>query len=140
MQIDITSTAEFFTNIGYMLHGYLPLGSLETQLSRLWPYITFLIGIGRGITLAFFKDYRDKKLIYNWLHDKAKESDYSPYCRNHDPWWYNARDIARHNNLPVDRVVYICTIHKGIVLMGKEDVWPDQTVEEKWAAKKFVRK
>ena len=86
------------------------------------------------------KEEHDKKRIYNWLYNETKKlGNKSPYDYNYNPWWYDARDIARHNNLPIDRVEHICTIHKEIVLMGKEDLWPDQPVKEKWVVRKFVR-
>lgn len=85
-------------------------------------------------------EWSHKNRIYNWLYNETKHigQGYTVGEPN-DPRWRQNREIARHNNLTIDRVNYICSIHKGIILIGKEDIWPNEPLEEKWAIKKFVR-
>lgn len=98
-----------------------------------------LLSIG-SISIKKWQEKRDKKRIYNWLYDETKENSRLTVGVPNDPRWRSTREIARHNNLTVDRVSYICSIHKGILLVGEEDLWPNESLEEKWAIKEFVRK
>ena len=49
---------------------------------------------------------KDKKTVYNWLY-KAVQGDHK---------WRSAKTIASHTNLSIDRVSYIGSIHKDILL------------------------
>ncbi len=85
-------------------------------------------------------EWHHKRRIYNWLYNETKGLGYHGYNVGtpNDPRWFTTREIARHNNLTIERVNYICSIHKKIILMGKEDLWPNESLEEKWAIKEFV--
>lgn len=79
------------------------------------------------------KEERDKERIYNWLFDETKGLGSHGYSvgEPNDPRWYTTREIGRNVHLPEERIRYICSIHEKIILMGKEDLWPRETLEEK---------
>jgi len=59
---------------------------------------------------------RHKRRIYKWL-DKVTESDDAIK-------WRRTRAVASHNNLNEDRIRYICSKHKKIVVSsGKKELW-----------------
>jgi len=137
--------------VGYLLCGYLSLGSIDVPLNGLWLALGFLAGvIGGSDLLAFFtnlykerkeksKEEDDKERIYNWLYNETKKLGHSLLGEPNNPRWISTIDIARHTHLPIDRVKEICIKHEKIILMGKEDLWPHETLEEKWAIKEFVK-
>ena len=81
----------------------------------------------------------DKKTIYNWLYKRTK-----PHTRLtvgtpiNDPRWVSTTEIASYTNLTPDRVRYICSVHKKIRPMMKEDLWPRKSLEEKWGIREFI--
>ncbi|TCP22400.1 hypothetical protein EV195_11249 [Tenacibaculum skagerrakense] len=56
--------------------------------------------------------YCDTKRVENWLKKNTKP--------NHSKEWRSTRVIASHNNLPEDRVNYICSYSKKIELNKKD--------------------
>lgn len=84
-----------------------------------------------------------KKRIYNWLYNKTKQFREFTVGPPNDPRWRSTREIATFNNLTIDRVNYICSIHEKIRLIRKEELWPNaelhnEPMEEKWAIIEFV--
>ena len=55
-----------------------------------------------------------------------------------DPRWISTIEIASYNDLNIDRVRYICSIHEKIRPKMNKDLWPTETLEEKWAVREFV--
>jgi len=93
---------------------------------------------------------RDKERIYNWLYNETKDSQeisVGGYTNVNgrivdiliDPRWRSTEEIASSNGLTVERVNELCYINKGIELMTKKYILPNQPLEEKWAIKEFVR-
>jgi hypothetical protein len=61
-------------------------------------------------------EWREKRRVYKWL-DQATAP---PEAKK----WRTTRAIASYNNLPEDRVRYVCSRHPQIVLSTKEkEVW-----------------
>lgn len=59
---------------------------------------------------------RDKKRIYSSLQKRLKEKNIE---------WASTRTISSLTNLTMDRVTYICSIHKNISLSTgeRDDMW-----------------
>lgn len=80
-----------------------------------------------------------KRRVYNWLYQKTKRGKGltvgSPI---NDPRWVSTAEIACYTNLTIDRVRYICSIHKKIRPKIEQDLWKNQPLEEKWAIREFV--
>ena len=93
-----------------------------------------------GLAVNWYLKMKHKKLIYNWLYDKTKHlepvTSGSPYLTYS---WPSTEEISSALDLTEERVKYICTIHNGIQRQEECDLWPNQTLEERWAIRKFVR-
>ncbi len=97
-------------------------------------------------------EWNHKKRIYNWLYHETEQLGHAfkagklTFGPPNDPRWRSTREIATFNNLTIDRVNYICSIHEKIRLIRKEELrpnaelWPNEPMEEKWAIKEFVTK
>ena len=71
-------------------------------------------------------EWRQKNRIYKWL-DKETKSDPKK--------WKSTRYIASYTNLPEDRVRYLCSNDKRIVLSSKQDKEMWGIMEETGGAK-----
>ncbi|MCW3133800.1 MAG: hypothetical protein N2V78_05690 [Methanophagales archaeon] len=94
-----------------------------------------------GLIIRQYLQRKHKKLIYNWLYDKTKHL--KPITVGSPQFtysWPSTEEISSALDLAEERVRYICTIHKGIQRQEKSDLWPNQTLEERWAIRKFVRR
>lgn len=93
-----------------------------------------------GLAVNWYLKMKHKKLIYNWLYDKTKHlepvTSGSPYLTYS---WPSTEEISSALDLTEERVKYICTIHNGIQRQEECDLWPNQTLEERWVIRKFVR-
>lgn len=71
---------------------------------------------GINLMTEKYSEHRDKTRVYNWLYAATKDKGYK---------WRSTRTIASYNDLPEDRVRYICSIHDKIKLSTgeKEDMW-----------------
>ena len=82
---------------------------------------------------------RDKKRVYNWLYEKTKQYGRlgvgTPFD---DPHWISTIDIAFYTNLTPNRVRYICSVHKEIIPKRKKDIWPNESLDEKWGIRELV--
>jgi len=72
-----------------------------------------------------------KRRVYDWLEKKTNPhknlTTGSPSC------WISTIEIASYTNLMKDRVRYICSIHKKIKPKLEKDLFPNESLEEKWA-------
>lgn len=93
-----------------------------------------------GFTVKWYLEGKHKKLIYDWLYDKTKHLEPntvgSPYLTYS---WPSTEEISSALDLTEERVKYICTIHNGIQRQEECDLWPNQTLEERWVIRKFAR-
>ena len=81
-----------------------------------------------------------KKRVYNWLYEKTKKGKgLTAGFGTNDPRWASTEEIACFTNLPKDRVRYICSIHEQIRPMMESDLLSQQTLEEKWGIREFVK-
>lgn len=76
-----------------------------------------------NLLMAKYSECRDKKRIYKWLYDSTKGEKYK---------WRSTRAIASYNDLPEDRVRYICSIHSKIK-------WSTGEKEDMWGIEEFTR-
>ena len=106
----------------------------------------FMVQLIVGIILLLFvsefvkkmQEKHDRKKKYKWLYNKTEK--YSKYTigGDDDPRWCSTRDIAKYNNVTLDRADYICSTDKRILLINEENRWHDN--KEMWAIKKFIDK
>ncbi|NIA09354.1 MAG: hypothetical protein GWP10_06410 [Nitrospiraceae bacterium] len=110
-----------------------------------FKYWEELFGLGGvvvmiGLAVTWYLKRKHKKIIYNWLYDKTKHLEPntvgSPYFTYS---WPSTEEISSALDLTEERVKYICTDHNGIQRQEECDLWPNQTLEERWAIRKFVR-
>ena len=81
-----------------------------------------------------------KKRVYDWLIKKTlKGKGITVGSSVGDPRWVSTEEIACFTYLPKDRVRYICSIHKKIRCKLISDLWPNQSLEEMWAIREFVK-
>jgi len=123
-----------------MLENVIDLANII--MKSILDYWIVLSGIAAAIIVVvrWIILHHHKKRIYNWLYDKTQHltpnSIGSPHFTS---TWPSTEEISSALNLTEERVKYICTIHKGIQRQEKSDLWPNQTLEERWAVRKFVR-
>lgn len=86
-----------------------------------------------------FELEQDRERIYDWLYNETKAYQWSTVGEPNDRRWRSTEDISNSNNLTDERVVFICRTHKKIRKMMEIDLWPKETLEEKWAIREFVR-
>ena len=107
-------------------------------LQKLFGLVSFAVVV--GLAVKWYLKRKHKKIIYNWLYDKTKHLEPntvgSPYLTYS---WPSTEEISSALDLTEERVKYICTIHNGIQRQEECDLWPNQTLEERWAIRKFVR-
>ena len=105
-------------------------------------------GILAGLTIWFVKLLKErimkdweKRTIYNWLYQRTKKGEgltVGAEVKN-DPRWISTLEIACYTNLTIDRVRYICSYHKKIRPLIKEDIWSKvDPIEEKWGIRSRV--
>jgi hypothetical protein len=80
----------------------------------------------------------DKKRVYNWLYERTKQYGRLGVGTPNDPHWISTIDIAVYTNLTPNRVRYICSVHKEIRLKMEGDLWPNESLEEKWGIRELV--
>lgn len=114
---------------------------------NLWEGIAVggAIGFIAGLTIWLVQllkekvtEYGDKIRIYEWLHKKTKQHKGLTVGSPDDPRWVSTLEIASYTNLTPDRVRYICSIHEKIRLMMEKDLFPKESLKEKWAIREFV--
>ena len=101
---------------------------------KIWESV--LIGVaggsGAGLSVWIVRsaydqaiECRDKYRVYNWLRQNTEDEDGKRFR--------STRTIASWTNLTVDRVRYICSIHKKIHLStgSKEGMWSLYEVRER---------
>lgn len=119
---------------------------LEMDSSVVFEYWKELFGLVGGVVVMiglavkWYLERKHKKLIYNWLYDKTKHLEHftvgSPYFTYS---WPSTEEISSAIDLTEERIKYICTTHNEIQRQEECDLWPNQTLEERWAIRKFVR-
>ncbi len=77
----------------------------------------------------------DKRKIYKWLHKEAEKTNTLKPSSKMAVRWMPTENIACFTNLPIDRVRYICSIHKEIVPKLTATDWIYNTAEESWSLK-----
>jgi hypothetical protein len=111
------------------------------------PWDEIAIGTVAGVVVLFItlgKDKlvveKDKRRIFQWLCKKTQQGKaWTVGSPINDPRWISTEEIACALNLPQDRVRYICSIHKKIRPKMKSDLFPNESLEEKWAVREFVK-
>ena len=107
-------------------------------LQKLFGLVSFAVVV--GLAVKWYMKRKHKKIIYNWLYDETKHLEPntvgSPYLTYS---WPSTEEISSALDLTEERVKYICTIHNGIQRQEECDLWPNQTLEERWSIRKFVR-
>ena len=104
-----------------------------------------IVGIILLILSAFsikktVSDTRDKNVIYDWLLGKTKHLIPNTVGSPFDTiTWPSTVEISSAVDMTEERVRYICTIDKRIQRQEQSDTWPNQKLEERWAAREFVR-
>jgi hypothetical protein len=80
-----------------------------------------------------------KRRVYNWLYQRTKKGKGltvgSPI---NDPRWVSTSEIACFTNLTIERIRYICSIHKKIRPKTEQDAWKNVPLKEEWAIREFV--
>lgn len=79
-----------------------------------------------------------KNRIYKWLDNETKSFSNLTVGMPNDPRWRSTFDISSYNNLPLDRVRYICSIHEKIVMKIEKDIWPIEPWKEMCGIKDFT--
>jgi len=80
----------------------------------------------------------DKNRVYNWLYKRTKQHKGLTVGSPNDPRWISTIEIASYTNLTTDRVRYICSIHEEIRPKMEGDLFPKESLEEKWGIREFV--
>ena len=80
-----------------------------------------------------------KRRVYNFLYPRTLSGKGltvgSPI---NDPRWVSTLEIACYTNLTIERVRYICSIHKKIRPKIEFDLWKGDPLKEEWAIREFV--
>jgi len=74
----------------------------------------FLLGI-LHLCAKKYTEWREKERVYSWLENNVDKDKFR---------FRSTRAIASYNNLPEDRVRYLCSYHKKIRRStGEEETW-----------------
>lgn len=80
-----------------------------------------------------------KRRVYTWLYQRTEEGKGltvgSPI---NDPRWVSTLEIACFTSLTIERVRYICFVHKKIRPKIEQDLWNYDPLKEQWAIREFV--
>ena len=125
---------------------------LEVDRSVVFEHQKELFGLGSVVVMIglavklyrlvvkWYLERKHKNQIYKWLYDKTKHLEPftvgSPYLTY---FWPSTEEISSALDLTEERAKYTCTIHNKIQRQEKGDLWHNQTLEERWAVRKFVR-
>jgi len=102
-------------------------------------------GAAAGLVIWFvqlgrekWREKKHKDRTYAWLYKRTKQYKDLTAGTPDDPRWRSTIEIASYTNLTQDRVRYICSIHKEIRPKMEKDLWPEESLKEKWAIREFV--
>jgi len=80
-----------------------------------------------------------KRRVYNWLYQRTqKGKGLTVGSRVDDPRWVSTLEIACFTSLTIERVRYICSVHKKIRPKIEQDLWKGDPLKEEWAIREFV--
>ena len=83
-------------------------------------------------------EQNDKNRVYNWLYKRTERHKGLTVGSPNDPRWVSTIEIASYTNLTADRVRYICSIHEEIRPKMEKDLFPKESLEEKWGIRELV--
>jgi len=107
-------------------------------LQKLFGLVSFAVVV--GLAVKWYLKRKHKKIIYNWLYDTTKHLEHFTVGSQDLTYsWSSTEEISSALDLTEERVKYICTIHNGIQRQEECDLWHNQTLEERWVIRKFVR-
>jgi len=110
----------------------LTVGAVGGALAGLRVWIVNLV---KEITMTEIH----KRRVYSWLYQRTqKGKGLTVGSPVNDPRWVSTLEIACFTNLTIERVRYICSVHKKIRPKIEQDLWKGDPLKEEWAIREFV--
>jgi hypothetical protein len=88
-------------------------------------------------------EQKHKKRIFDWMSKRIHQKGWtvgSSFKSGIESPWVTTLEIADHTNLPLDRVRYICSVDKRITHLTERELFPKESLEERWAIREDVSK